>query len=43
VAVTAQSVTIRLPDPIYQQLKRQADRTRRSIEDDDVSSLLAAA
>ncbi|HET7499922.1 MAG TPA: hypothetical protein VFK02_02935 [Kofleriaceae bacterium] len=30
--MTTQSVTIRLPDPIYQQLKRQADRARRSTE-----------
>jgi len=34
VVVATQSVTIRLPDPIYQQLKRRADRTRRSVEDE---------
>ena len=32
--MTTHSVTIRLPDPIYQQLKLRADRTRRSIEDE---------
>lgn len=40
--MTAQSVTIRLPDPIYQQLKRQADRTRRSIEDELLEVVAAA-
>jgi plasmid stability protein len=33
-AVTTQSVTIRLPDPICQQLKRRADRTHRPLEDE---------
>jgi plasmid stability protein len=42
VAMTTQSVTIRLPDPIYQQLKRQADRTRRSIEDELLEVVAAA-
>jgi predicted DNA-binding protein len=40
--VTAQSVTIRLPDPIYQQLKQLADRTRRSIEDELLEVVAAA-
>jgi plasmid stability protein len=40
--VTTQSVTIRLPDPIYQQLKRQAARTRRSIEDELLEVVAAA-
>jgi plasmid stability protein len=41
-AVTAQSVTIQLPDPLYQQLKRRADRTRRSIEDELLEVVAAA-
>ena len=40
--MTTQSVTIRLPDPIYQQLKRRADRTRRSIEDELLDVVAAA-
>jgi plasmid stability protein len=40
--VTTQSVTIRLPDPIYQQLKHRADRTRRSIEDELLDVVTAA-
>lgn len=40
--MTTQSVTIRLPDPIYQQLKRRADRTRRSIEDELLEVVAAA-
>lgn len=40
--MTTQSVTIRLPEPIYQQLKRLADRTRRSIEDELLEVVAAA-
>ena len=40
--MTSQSVTIRLPDPIYQELKRQADRTHRSIEDELLEVVAAA-
>lgn len=40
--MTTQSVTIRLPDQIYQQLKRRADRTRRSIEDELLEVVAAA-
>ena len=36
------SVTIRLPDSLYQQLERQADRTRRSIEDELLEMVAAA-
>jgi hypothetical protein len=32
--VAIQSVTIRLPDPIYQQIKRRADRAQRTVEDE---------
>lgn len=42
VAVTTQSVTIRLPDSIYQQLKQLADRTRRSVEDELLEVVAAA-
>lgn len=40
--MTTQSVTIRLPEPIYQQLKRQAERAHRSIEDELLEVVAAA-
>jgi plasmid stability protein len=40
--VTTQSITIRLPDPIYQQLKRRADRAGRSLEDELLEVVVAA-
>lgn len=40
--MTTRSVTILLPDPIYQQLKQRADRTRRSIEDELLEVVAAA-
>jgi len=40
--VATQSVTIRLPDPIYQQLKRRADQSRRSVEDELIEVVATA-
>jgi plasmid stability protein len=32
--VATQNVMLRLPDPLYQQLKRRAEQTRRTVEDE---------
>ncbi|WP_437682172.1 hypothetical protein [Sorangium sp. So ce131] len=32
--MATQSVTLRLPDPLYQQLKRRAEQARRTVEDE---------
>jgi plasmid stability protein len=37
-----QSVTVRLSEPLYQQLKRRADRARRTVEDELVEVVTTA-
>lgn len=40
--MATQSVTLRLPEPLYQQLKRRAEQTRRTVED-EVLEVVAGA
>lgn len=40
--MSTQSVTLRLPDPLYQRLKRQAEEAHRTVEDELLDVLAAA-
>jgi plasmid stability protein len=40
--VATQSVTVRLPEPLYRQLERRAQQTRRSVEDELVELVTTA-
>jgi plasmid stability protein len=40
--VATQSVVLRLPDPLYQQLKTRAEQTRRTVEDELLDVVVTA-
>jgi plasmid stability protein len=40
--VSSQSVTLRLPDPLYQLLKRRAEQAKRPVEDELLDVVAAA-
>lgn len=40
--MATQSVTIQLPGPLYQQLRRRAEQSRRSVEDEVLEALAVA-
>jgi plasmid stability protein len=41
-STTTQSVTVRLPEPLYRQLQRRAQQTRRTVEDELVELVTSA-